>query len=234
MDTSTDVLADRVRDKRLAIDNDLELLRVRAEQMDPRRAAVRVAERGREWVPAALPVAAGALGVWFWARRTRGVRSLRDLLVHALRDLYGIEQQLAPALARMARLAANPDLASLFERHRQDTIAHVERLERALRSIGVRKPKPRRSAAIAAIEAAGERLLKRRIDAALRDAWLVGMAQQAEHVEIANYGTARSFAETLGYTFAAELLQQTLEEERDTDEQLTRLAERFVNLDSIR
>jgi ferritin-like metal-binding protein YciE len=68
----------------------------------------------------------------------------------------------------------------------------------------------------------------------VRDAWLIASAQRVEHIEIANYGTARTFADTLAYTQAAHLLQQTLDEERSTDEKLTRLAERFVNLQSIR
>ena len=73
-----------------------------------------------------------------------------------------------------------------------------------------------------------------RLHVDVRDAWLIASAQRIEHIEIANYGTARTFAATLGYTHAAELLQQTLDEERRTDEKLTSLAERFVNPQSIR
>ena len=80
----------------------------------------------------------------------------------------------------------------------------------------------------------GERLLARKVDRDVRDAWLIATAQRVEHLEIAAYGTVRTYAETLGYTFAAQLLQQTLEEERATDEKLTHLAERFVNPQSIR
>jgi ferritin-like metal-binding protein YciE len=101
------------------------------------------------------------------------------------------------------------------------------------RSVGAR-PARGSWAAIDAIVSDGERLLARNVDRDVRDAWLIATAQRIEHLEIANYGTLRAYAETLGYTFAADLLQQTLEEERAADEKLTRLAERFVNLQSAR
>ena len=230
MDSSTDVLAERVRAKRNAIDNDLELLRVRAQAVDPRDMMARWGARA---LPVAVPVAAGLAGLVLWRRRRRSVRSLRDLLVRSLIDLYRAEHQLVPVLERMGAKASNPDLVSLFRRHREESRAHVGRLERALRSVGA-KPRSGRSAPIEAIEEEGTRLLKRRADPDVRDAWLIAMAQRAEHLEIANYGTARAFAETLGYTDAAHLLEQTLEEERAMDEQLTRLARRFVNPQSIR
>ena len=84
------------------------------------------------------------------------------------------------------------------------------------------------------LQSDGERLLARKVDRDVRDAWLIATAQRIEHLEIASYGTVRTFAETMGYTLAAQLLQQTLEEERATDEKLTHLAERFVNPQSIR
>lgn len=230
MDTSPDVLAEEVRAKRTAIDNDLELLRVRVSQADPRRIG---RERlARAAVPVAAPLAAGA-ALWLWARRRRAVGSLEHLLVHTMRDLYRTEHELLPALERMQAAATHPELASAFERHRQETRGHIDRLERAFRSIGAR-PVRGASAAAAAIAAEGERLLRRRVDPDVRDAWLIATAQRAEHLEIAGYGTARTFAQTLGYTYAAGLLQETLEEERAADEKLTRLAERFVNPQSIR
>jgi len=227
MDSSTDVLADSVRAKRNALDNDLELLRVRTRGLDPRRVA-------SQWASTAVPVAAGALGLlWLWRRKRRSVASLQDLLVEVLTDLYRAEHQIVPALDRMRRAASNPDLAGMFARHREETRVHVERLERVMRSIGAR-PVRGMSAAIAAIDTEGNRVLKWEADADVRDAWLIATAQRVEHLEIANYGTARTYADTLGQIYAAQLLQQTLEEERAMDEQLTRLAERFVNPQSIR
>ena len=114
-----------------------------------------------------------------------------------------------------------------------ETAGHVERLDRVFRSIGAR---PKRGAydAVAGIIAQTERLLTRKVAPEVRDALLIASAQRIEHIEIANYCTARTFAETLTYRHASELLQQTLEEERSADAKLTRLAERFVNPQSIR
>jgi ferritin-like metal-binding protein YciE len=227
MDTRPESLAEEVRAKRVAIDNDLELLRVRLQKADPRRIDT------ARWVKTAAPVVAGIAAAWLWTRRRRSVRSLHELLVKEVSDLYASEQQLVPALARMSARATNLELKQAFEQHRLETIGHVERLERVFRSIDAR---PTRGAydAVAGVIAEAERLLKRKVDADVRDAWLIASAQRVEHIEIANYGTARTFAETLAFTQAAHLLQQTLEEEKNADGKLTRLAERFVNPRSIR
>ena len=133
----------------------------------------------------------------------------------------------------MQAKATNPELQHAFEQHRIETEAQVERLVRVFRSVGARPGRGATDAVSGVIEEA-ERLLKRQVDPDVRDAWLIASAQRVEHIEIANYGTARTFAATLGYTHAAQLLQQTLDEERRTDEKLTDLAERFVNPQSIR
>ena len=228
MDASPDVLADAVRAKRVAIDNDLELLRVRLSRADPRRRV-----DPRQAARTALPVVAGATVLWLWRTRRRRIDSLEQLLVHGLTDLYHVEHQLLPALERMRAQAWDEELENAFARHCTETEGHIERLQRVFRSVGAR-PKRGSSAAVSALVADGERLLTRRIDRDVRDAWLIATAQRIEHLEIANYGTVRTYAETLGYAVAAQLLQQTLEEERAMDEQLTHLAERFVNPQSIR
>jgi ferritin-like metal-binding protein YciE len=138
-----------------------------------------------------------------------------------------------PALDRMRAQAWDEELEQAFAQHRGETEGHIDRLRRVFRSVGAR-PARGSWAAIDAIVSDGERLLARNVDRDVRDAWLIATAQRIEHLEIANYGTLRAYAETLGYTFAADLLQQTLEEERAADEKLTRLAERFVNLQSAR
>lgn len=227
MDARPEVLAETVRAKRLAIDNDLELLRVRLQQADPRRIDV------ARWAKRAAPVVAGAGMLLWWAKRRRSVSSLEQLLVHQLSDLYATEQQLIPVLERMGEQSSNPELVQTFEHHRLETEFHVERLDRVFRSINAR-PVRGGTGAVNAIVGHAERLLKRRVDADVRDAWLIASAQRVEHIEIANYGTARTFAETLGHAYAAQLLQETLDEERAADEKLTRLAERFVNPQSIR
>jgi ferritin-like metal-binding protein YciE len=227
MDASPNVLADSVRAKRVAIDNDLELLRVRLEKADPRRIDAAY------WAKRVLPVAAGTAALFFAGRRQRRVSTLQQLLVHCLNDLYRAERQLVPALEAMRSQASNEDLATAFDQHRYETEGHIDRLVRVFRSIGAR-PKGGTSAAVAAIVSDGEKLLARKVHRDVRDAWLIATAQRIEHLEIAQYGTARSYAEMLGYTFASQLLQQTLDEERSADEKLTHLAERFVNPQSIR
>lgn len=227
MDASPETLAEDVRAKRIAIDNDLELLRVKLQKADPRRLA------GTPWFKTAGPVVAGLGAAWWWARRRRSVGSLEHLLLKELSDLYASEQQLLAPLQWMSAQATNPELKAAFEQHRVETAGQVGRLQRVFGSIGAR---PRRGAydAVAGVIAETERLLKRKVDPDVRDAWLIASAQRVEHIEIANYGTARTFAETLSYTHAAQLLQETLEEERAADEKLTRLAEGFVNRQSVR
>lgn len=225
MDGSPEVLAEQVRAKRVAIDNDLELLRVRLQQADPRRI-----DAGR-WARRLLPIVAGAGALVWWLLRRRSVHSLDQLLAHELRDLYATEQDLVPALERMAEQATNPELKRAFEQHRMETESHVERLERVFRAVGER-PKRGTADAVRAVEDEAARMLKRRVDPSVRDASLIAAAQRIEHIEISTYGTARAFAQTLGHTYAAQLLQQTLDEERAADEKLTSLAQRFVNRQS--
>jgi len=228
MDASPDVLAGAVRAKRAAIDNDLELLRVRLAKADPRRRidAKRVATR-------ALPIVAGTAAMWLWRSRRRRVDSLQRLLVHGLTDLYRGEHQLLPALDRMRHQAWNEELEMAFTHHRAETEGHIDRLDRVFKSIGFR-PRRGSSPAVAAVIEEGEQLLGRNVTRDVKDAWLIATAQRIEHLEIAGYGTARTYAGMLGYTHAAQLLQQTLDEEKTADAKLTHLAERFVNPQSVR
>jgi ferritin-like metal-binding protein YciE len=133
----------------------------------------------------------------------------------------------------MSRRAAHPELRQALDQHRQQTEAQIERLERVFRSIGA-KPRRGRSRSIEGAITQGTRVLKRQAANGVRDAWLIAAAQRVEHFEIAAYASLKRYAETLGYTYAAQLLEQTLEEERATDEKLARLAERFVNPQTIR
>jgi ferritin-like metal-binding protein YciE len=227
MDTQPDVLAETVRAKRVAIDNDLELLRVKLQKADPRRLDVARVTR------TAGPVAAGLAAAWWWARHRRPVNSLQQLLIRELSDLYASERLQAKGLQGLFAKAGNPELRKALERHYAETLQHAERLERVFRVIGVR-PRRGAEAGVTAMLDESKRLLRQTRDAGVRDAWLIAMAQRLEHMEIASYGTARTFAATLGYVPAAQLLQQTLEEERNADETLTRLAERFVNPQLIR
>jgi ferritin-like metal-binding protein YciE len=160
--------------------------------------------------------------------------SLDDLLACGLTDLYESERLLVPVLTKMSMMATSPELQRAFETHRAETAGHVERLVRIFRSIGAKRRRGGTSAGIAGIVAENEHLLKRKADPDVRDAWLIAAAQRAEHLEIATYGTLRTYAEILGHQHAAELLQQTLDEEKAADEKLTQIARRFVNVRSIR
>ena len=230
MDRTPELLAEEVRAKRVAVDNDLELLRVRMQKADPRRIGV---DRVAQWGRTVIPVAAGLGAAWMFVRSRRSISSLEGLLRRELSNLYAGEQLIVPALTRMSAKASDADVRQAFEQHRVETLGQIERLERVFRSIGI-KPARGDSDAVAGVIAESERLLKRKMDPDVRDAWLIASAQRVEHIEIAGYGTARTFAEMLAYTPAADLLQQTLDEERSTDLKLTTLAERFVNPKSIR
>lgn len=228
MDTSPDVLAEQVRLKRSAIDNDLELLRVKVQRKRPTR------DDAIRWGRWAAPVVAGTAGLWWWTKRRHAVDSLDDLLAHALSDLYQSERQMVPALQRLSERACDPELKSAFVAHALETSVHVERLERVFRAIGARPKRQRRADGIAGLMGESERLLNRKIDRDVRDAWLIASAQRIEHVEISGYGTARTYAEMLGFHRAAQLLQETLDEERAADEKLTKIARRFINPQAIR
>jgi ferritin-like metal-binding protein YciE len=227
MDANPDVLADTIRAKRQAIDQDLLQLRGKLASVDPRRRF-----DARQLAKTALPVVAGTAALWLWRTRRRRVRSLDQLLNHGLVDLYRTETQLVPVLDRMSKQAWNDDLAHAFTQHRVETEGHIDRLHRIFRAVGT-KPARGSSAAIEALVAEGQRLMARHMDRDVRDAWLIATAQRVEHLEIANYGTVRTYAELLGFTYAAQLLQQTLDEERAADARLTQLAERFVNPQSL-
>lgn len=228
MDASPEILAAAVREKRIAIDQDLDRLRAKLKESDPR---TRLDPKRLAW--RALPALAGGAVLWMLTRRRRRIVSLRGLLVYRLRQLYAAEGEQLQMLDRMRREAWNEELASALHQHRIETEGHIGRLERVFRSVGAR-PKPAPLRAVSAIVADAERLLARRIQRDVRDASLIGTAQRIEHLEIANYGTARTYAQTLGFTDAAQLLQETLEEEQIADKRLTRIAEQFVNPQSIR
>jgi ferritin-like metal-binding protein YciE len=177
-----------------------------------------------------LPFVAGTAAVWFWRSRRRRVNSLEQLLVHGMTELYEAEQQQLEALSRMRAAAWNDQLRRALAQHRADTEVQLHRLGRVFQSIGA-KPARGSSSVVAAIVADSERLLARKVDRDVRDAWIIATAQRLEHFEIACYGTVRTYAETLGHVYAAQLLRHTLDEEREANEHLTQLAERFVHGD---
>jgi ferritin-like metal-binding protein YciE len=149
--------------------------------------------------------------------------SLQDLYVQQLRDLYNAENQLVKALPKMAKAAQSEALKQRFERHWEQTKGHVDRLERIFSAMD-ESPKGRKCAGMEGLVEEGEEVIKEQSSSDALDAGLIASAQRVEHYEIACYGTVRSFAELLGESEAVELLQQTLDEEKQTDEKLTELS----------
>ncbi len=154
--------------------------------------------------------------------------TLEDLLHHELKDLFSAETQLVKALPEMAAAASNAELRRGFEQHLKETRRHVVRLEEVAASLGVSLGGHVCKAMKGLIEE-GRDLIHEDADADVRDAGLIGAAQRVEHYEIAGYGTARALASRLGLETVVELLQQTLNEEKATDQKLTELARSMVN-----
>src|SRR5262249_44518714 len=151
-----------------------------------------------------------------------------DLLTEQLKDLYNAENQIIKALPKMAKTASNPELRRGFEEHLEQTRHHVERLEQAFDHLD-QKAKGKKCEAIEGLVEEAKELMDEDIDEATLDAGLIAAAQKVEHYEIASYGCARTWAQQLGFREVAELLEETLDEEKATDKKLTDLAESMVN-----
>jgi ferritin-like metal-binding protein YciE len=159
------------------------------------------------------------------------IDTLEDLLVDELKDLYNAEQQLVKALPKMARAASSPELRSAFEEHLDVTRGQIERLDEVFERLG-RSPGRKKCKGMEGLIEEGKERLDGDIQESVRDAALIAAAQKVEHYEIAGYGCARTFAQMLGDDESASLLEQTLEEEKQTDEKLTELAENIINVEA--
>src|SRR5436190_18517844 len=147
------------------------------------------------------------------------LESLENLFLHEIKDLLSAEKQLVKALPKMAKGATSEALQAAFEEHLEQTKGHVDRLEQIFKLLG----KPARAEHCKAMEGLveeGSDLLEEEGSATVKDAALIGAAQRVEHYEISAYGTARTLAELLSQNDAVDLLQQTLDEEKETDAQL--------------
>lgn len=154
--------------------------------------------------------------------------TLHKLFVHELKDLHSAETQLLEALPKMEAAAHNPDLKKAFTSHLKETQGHVKRLETIFRGLEF-SPNGHKCAAMEGLIEEGEELLKSELPQPILDAALIAAAQRVEHYEMSGYGTARAHAEQLGMYEAADQLQQTLDEEGQANQKLTRLAERKIN-----
>ena len=161
------------------------------------------------------------------------LETLKDLYIHELKDLYSAENQLLKALPKMAKAATNRELAEGFTEHLSQTEEHVTRLETILESQdqSTRSPKCK---GMEGLIKEGDEMIKEEAEDEVRDAGLISAAQRVEHYEIAGYGCARTYAELLGDSEGAKMLQMTLDEEVATDQKLTELAKSTINLEAVR
>lgn len=152
--------------------------------------------------------------------------SLRGLYIDELRDLYSAETQLVKALPKMAKASSNAELRQAFEEHLRQTSEQVSRLEQIFDMLE-EKPTGKKCLGMEGLVKEGAETMKEDYEDAVMDAALIGAAQRVEHYEIAAYGTVREFAKLMGEDEHVSLLEETLEEEKQTDEKLTQLAEQI-------
>jgi len=152
------------------------------------------------------------------------MKSLEDLYVDQLKDLHNAEKQLVQALPKMAKAATSVELQQGFQDHLEQTRTHVERLDSIFSRLGT-SPGRKKCVAMEGLIEEGQEAIRLEGDPMVKDAALIAAAQRVEHYEIAGYGTVRTFANHLGFDKDSDLLQETLDEEGETDKKLTALAE---------
>ena len=155
--------------------------------------------------------------------------ALKELFIDELKDIYWAEKHLVKNMPKMAKAATSEELRTAFETHLQETEGQVNRLEQAFELLE-KKAIGKKCEAMDGLVEEGKSIIEDTEDGTLtRDVGLISAAQKIEHYEIASYGTLRTLANVLGLTEVADLLNQTLEEEKKTDDLLTQIAEGFVN-----
>src|ERR1700727_431372 len=152
--------------------------------------------------------------------------SLKKLYIDELRDLYNAETQLVKALPKMAKASSNDQLREAFENHLRETSEHVSRLEQIFEQLE-EKASGKKCLGMEGLVKEGTETMKEDYEEAVKDAAIIGAAQRVEHYEIAGYGTVKALAELLGEDEHLSLIEQTLEEEKQADENLTQLAEQI-------
>jgi len=157
--------------------------------------------------------------------------TLHDAFIDELCDAYDAEKQLTKALPKMAKAASSPGLRKAFETHLEETRGQIERLEQVFARLD-EKVRGKHCDGIAGIIEEGKAVMEEDFDEATMDACLIAGGQRAEHYEMAAYGTLVAWARAMGHPEAADLLQETLDEEKAADEKLTSLAESGINRDA--
>lgn len=158
-------------------------------------------------------------------------KDLSDLFLDTLKDIYYAEKQIYKALPKMAKAANSDDLRAAFEKHQVETEGQIERLEAIFESLG-KAARGKKCDAIEGILDEGKEIMDEYEGAPALDAGLLAAAQAVEHYEISRYGTLRTWAATLGHKDAVKLLDQTLAEEKKTDDALSKLATSVVNAEA--
>jgi ferritin-like metal-binding protein YciE len=154
--------------------------------------------------------------------------NLKNLFEAELKDMYNAEKQLVDALPKIAKAASSPELSRAITSHLEETKGHVQRIEQIMRSLDM-PTRGKKCKGMEGILEEGQEMLEQDGEDAVRDAGIISAAQRVEHYEMAAYGCLRTYAEILGHTDAARLLDQTLEEEEAADEKLNELAEGGIN-----
>ncbi len=160
------------------------------------------------------------------------MESLRELFVEQLKDLYSAENQIVKALPKMIKSADSKELKSAFEEHLEQTRGQVERLEQIFEELD-ESPRGKKCVGMEGLIKEGKELMSEDAEPEVLDAGLIAAAQHVEHYEIAGYGCVRTYAQLLGMKSAVKLLQQTLDEEKETDKILNGLAE-SINVEAKR
>jgi ferritin-like metal-binding protein YciE len=155
-------------------------------------------------------------------------KTLDDLFHDTLKDIFYAEKKILTSLPKMAKAAQNADLKAAFEKHHAQTEEQIARLEKVFASID-QKPQGKKCDAIEGILAEGKEIMEEYKGSAALDAGLISAAQAVEHYEITRYGTLATWADELGNDDGAKLLKETLNEEEETDEALSELAESVIN-----
>jgi ferritin-like metal-binding protein YciE len=163
-------------------------------------------------------------------RKEMAKQTLKDLFIDELRDLYDAENRLVKSIPKMAEAAESEDLRAGFEEHLEQTKGHVERLKQIFVSLE-EKPTGKKCAAMEGLVEEGEEMMEEDFEGGVKDAALISAAQRVEHYEIAAYGCVKTWAGLLGETEAQSLLEQTLNEEKATNDKLTELSE-DINLEA--
>jgi ferritin-like metal-binding protein YciE len=159
------------------------------------------------------------------------LKSLHDLFVHELKDIYSAEKQILRALPKMVKAASSEHLKASFEEHLGQTEEQVSRLEQVFAALDISARAPKCEGMAGLIEE-GSKIMEEKAEPAVMDAALIAAAQKVEHYEIATYGTLVTWAHMLGEDKLADILHTTLDEEKETDQKLTELAESEVNVEA--